>query len=255
MSARRIAATALSGVVLVAGCSSTSAPGDPRSRPTSAAEGLSASDEVVNAFKESYDRLFDAGSFSVVITTGPIQVQGWVDDRRDALKTTVFYNGRSSETVRIGDDLWMQEKLGSDTWYLVDVSRLDQSDPVLRSLDLGRFAGLLDGLVSATRGGDELGGPYKGVADLRLAAKNASAARRPGAERERDSARNAAAVPVRGVLDDAGRLKQLTYTLEVAEGQATATIMTDDLGEPVEIDPPPAGQVKKAPEGFYDQWG
>jgi len=243
-------------VLLVAGCSSdasNAAREDSRPRPTSAAEGPSDSDKVMAAFQESYERLSDAGSYSVTVTTGPIQFQGWIDDRGDALKITAFYGGKSRETIRIGDDLFVQDKLGSDTWYLVDASRLDASDPIVRSIDLGAFAGILDGLVSATRSGDQVAGPYKGVADLRLAAKNAPKARRAGLERDRDAAKNAAAVPVRGVLDDAGRLKELNYTLEIAEGQATVSIMTDDFGEPVEINPPPAGQVKQPPTGFYDR--
>jgi hypothetical protein len=252
---RLLVATALAGSLFLAGCAGDSP--TPVAVPTPTAQDPAA---AVTAFKESFDRLHEAGTFSMIVSVSSpergsrgIQIQAWVDDRRKALKSSVFQSGRSYEVVRLGDDLFVQVEAGE--WLRVDLGRLDPTAPIVQNIDVTSFSGVLGGLVSATRAGDEVGGPYNGVVDLRRAVEAAPASRRPALEKVLDLATNASALPIRGTLDDAGRLKELNYTMETAVGDVKTHISADDIGEPVEITAPPAAQVKQAPAEFYELVG
>ncbi|REG01501.1 hypothetical protein DFJ67_7585 [Asanoa ferruginea] len=214
----------------------------------------------MSAFKESFDRLYEAGTFSMIVNVSSpvrgnngVQIQAWVDDRRKALKSSVFQSGRSYEVVRLGDDLFVQVEAGE--WLRVDLGRLDPAAPLVQNIDITSFSGVLGGLVSATHSGDQVGGPYTGVVDLRRAVEAAPASHRPAIEQVLDLATNANALPIRGTLDDAGRLKELNYTVETAAGDVKTQIRADDFGEPVEIAAPPAAQVKQAAAEFYELVG
>jgi hypothetical protein len=182
------------------------------------------------------------------VTSGPfvIQFTASVDPTARAL-TFAMTKPEPLEVLGVGETLYVKQ--GDSSWLQVDVNRLKPTSELRQALDVRSQTGIMGGIVSAESVGP---GRYKGVADLNKAAAAAPESQRDSLEQAASIAKNASAVPFEATVDDQGRLTSLSYTIEAPPGPVVTELTLGKFGEPVTVTPPPADQVRPAPDSVYE---
>ncbi|MEU7584160.1 hypothetical protein AB0B50_42000 [Streptomyces sp. NPDC041068] len=245
-----VAAVAVAGLVAVtAGCSDTGA----------AADGLHGGDptEVV---RRSADSLVRAGSSkartSMEMASGGTRVtirgKGVYDFERQIGRFEVVLpqdpagddEHRPITELLSAGALFMKNRgagVPSDKWVRIETRSLSDGNLVTGgATDPLAAAELLRGARKVVFVGDErVGGAevrhYRGVADLRAAAKAASAGQRGALGVAAAKGFSKGSVPFDVYLDERGRVRKLRQQFAVAEANVASTTLLYDFGAPVEV--------------------
>ncbi|SNT58481.1 hypothetical protein SAMN05421812_1116 [Asanoa hainanensis] len=255
---RSLPVLALTGVLLVAGCATPAA--EPAAPPSSSPSPTADARDAVTVVKESFQRSFDAKSFTMTahISVGKQQsldMTARVDLAADAMVIALEGMQTPVEVVKLGDDLFIKSgQTGKKPYLRLQVSKLNASSPMRNSLDITQHSGLLGGVVTAEKRDGVAAGSvtYTGIADIKKAVEAAPDKAKGQLEPVSRLATNGSAVPYSVTVDAEGRLTDLSYTIETASmGDMVSEIQLTALGEPATVDRPEAKDVEDATEEQY----
>ncbi|GIF76052.1 hypothetical protein [Asanoa siamensis] len=254
---RSLPVLALAAALFLAGCDTPS--NDPAASPSTAASPSPTADsrDSVTVVKESFARAFEAKTFAMTatISAGPqqsVDMTASADLAAESMRLTMG-GPVDMEMVKLGKELFIKAPdLGSKPWVRLDVDKLNSTSSLRQSLDLTQHSGILGGVVTAEKRDSAAGTvTYEGTADLKKAVEAAPDGAKAQMEPVSRLAKNATAVPYKATIDDQGRLTELSYTVELAQGEMLSEIKLADLGKPVTIAKPPAADVADATEEQY----
>ncbi|TML31586.1 MAG: hypothetical protein E6G35_04140 [Actinobacteria bacterium] len=261
MKTRRLAVAGLVILAMAAmgtaGCTNASSSGTAGSSSAAASPSPSpatAMDTVLAAVKKLGDT-----SYKYTLVTGGLSGQGAVDPagKKVALTLAGVQSGVSItwDMILITPDYWMKIDFGgknaalglpSGKWMHIDQTKIKNSagfgiDP--SRTDPTRSSGLFNGMTDAKR----IDATHYTVT-LDLTKTTDSAIDPATVTKLGDKART---VPATVVLDDQGRLAQVSLDLSSVDPQASITSTYSDYGTPVSVSAPAASDTVEAPDAVY----